>query len=735
MAEKVAEDRDVEERVRLIVQELEKEADRRVQRRSSEEERWLEDLRQYHGRYDSDTLARLKRAGRSTVFVNLTRPKTNSLIARLSDMMFPVDDRNWEVEETPVPQLSEQAREAMETARQAREEADLAAQEGGAEAPRIAQAAQAAEDEAVTLQMELDEARKRSRRMERIIDDQLVESHYEAECRDVIEWACKIGTGVLKGPVTDDRTRPVWEQGEDEFRLTRVDDEAPRVHSVDPWGFFPDPDAGSVEDCDGIFERHLLTRKQLRKLAKMPGMRRDAVRELLREGPQRNTPNYWTHLRNILGEDTQSSDMRDRFHVWEYHGIIDDEDSLRALAELAAPQLLEDGVIGGAEVDPLSEVPIVAWFCQGKLLRFGIHSLDSGDPIYSVYNLEKDESSIWGYGIPYIVRDAQAALNGAWRMMLDNAAVSAIPQTVVDDAIIEPVDGDWNITGGKLWRWKSDARTLSNKGNDPFSVYNIPCNQGELAGIIEIARKQIDEETAMPMIAQGEQGTGVTKTAQGMALLLSSSNVVFRRFVRNFDDDVTVPTLRRLYDWNMQFSTDEKAKGDMSVRARGAGVLMVREMQAQNLIVLASTLAVSEPYAAEHDHRALLEQTYRAHMVDASQVLLSDAEKEQRAAQAQDEGPTEEEIKQLELQMKEREWDTRAQIANLESETKKYVAQMDRDTELIKVAEEHNMTLEQLRAKLQIEREKTASKERIFAAEAGAAKQGVPNEAQGGGYL
>ncbi len=92
------------ERMSAFVARLSDDADRRVKKRYAIEQRWIEDLQQYHGIYDRDVLAKIKNTGGSRVFINLTATKTDALEARLWDLLFPTDDRNWGVTPTPVPE-------------------------------------------------------------------------------------------------------------------------------------------------------------------------------------------------------------------------------------------------------------------------------------------------------------------------------------------------------------------------------------------------------------------------------------------------------------------------------------------------------------------------------------------------------------------------------------------------------------------------------------------------------
>ena len=79
-----------------------------VSQRATIEQRWIDDLRQYHGRYKYEQVASRKQSKRSRAFNNITRPKTNAWIAQMCDMLFPNDDKNYGIGPTPVPELSRQ---------------------------------------------------------------------------------------------------------------------------------------------------------------------------------------------------------------------------------------------------------------------------------------------------------------------------------------------------------------------------------------------------------------------------------------------------------------------------------------------------------------------------------------------------------------------------------------------------------------------------------------------------
>lgn len=696
------------ERLVAISGRLEAEARRRVGLRQSIEERWLRDLEQYHGVYDALTQKRIsKKTAKSKLFVNQTRPKTNAMAARIMDLLFPTDDRNWGIQPTPVPSLSAEAKAAARRASRAAAEVEALEadtpddqQDTSAELGAARAVAVDAMKIAAALRDQMAEARRRSDLMTEEIDDQLKECDYQARMRDVVEDACRIGTGIAKGPLAGE-ARQAWSQIEDGvFELQVESDPAPAYYRVDPWHFFPDPDARTMADSESAFERHLLKRKGLQRLAKQPGFDPDAIRRLLGEEPRDAAPQFISDLRSITSTTAQSAGGY--YTVWEYHGPLTAEELMTIAVTLGDIDMVPE------EIDPLTEISAIIWFCQGEILKFGIYPMDSGECLYSVFCLEKDEASIFGFGVPYIIRDPQAALNGGWRMMLDNAGLSVGPQIVVSMEHIEPEDGNWALTPMKVWKRKANAPA----GVPVFEVHNLTSNQEELANIIGLSKQFIDDVSALPMLAQGEQGQQTTQTMGGMSILMNSANVVFRRIVKNFDDDVTVPNIRRLYHWNMQHSPRQEIKGDMQVDARGSSVLLVRELQAQNLMAIAMQFGGHPVYGSMLKHPELLREIFKAHLLAADKMVLSDQEiaEAQQAAQAD----PEQDPRVVAARVQQ---DTAIQVANQNRDMRIAVARITYDANMMKLAEERNMSLDEIEARLQEFREKRESDERMVAAE------------------
>lgn len=629
----------MEERLQVFGHRLAMLVQRQVGLRSATEQRWLEDLRQYNGKYSPDEYEALKSAGGSRVYVNITRNKTNAAEARLSDMLFPTDDKNWGIRPTPVPTLAMAAKQPH-------------TEEGQNAGAVMAQAKQASE------------------LMASEIDDQLKESMYHARSRDMIHDACVLGTGVIKGPVVVGNLREAWTVGQDGVAILQVQEEIrPDTQYVDVWNFYPDMSAATIEEAEFFFERHMMTRKQLIQLARSPGFMREQIRAVLRSDPResQSSQNWKSDLRGISGADPVSENKL--YEMWEYTGAIDAADLESAGFE--APE------------DELSEAFGTVFFIGPHVIKVSLSPLETSDIPYRVFCWEKDRSSIFGFGVPYLMRQPQRVMNSSWRMILDNGGLSTGPQIVVDREAIEPADGKWSIGPRKVW-WKK--KQIAQDIDHVFKVYQINNNQGELLNIFQQARQLADEETNLPLIAQGEQTSNITQTAQGMSMLMNSANIVLRRAIKNFDDDVTTPHIRAYYNWNMQFSDKPEIKGDFTVDARGSGALLAREQQQQALMTLAQIAGGNQEFAIRTDWNGLYMQIVKYLQVSKEDVVLPDEEVKQKIeAASQQQGDPMMQLRQQELQLEAQKLQLRQVEIQQDGQLQQAKLQQEGQIEMLKI--------------------------------------------------
>ena len=650
------------------------------------EERWYYDTIQYHGQYDGETQKRLtQNEGASGLFVNMTRPKTRVLRARLIDILLPDEDSNFDISPTPVPRVDRA----------------LARIKDSGKLPLQT-------NETHQAQEVMKVAKEAAANMKRLVDDQLTECAYTDVARMAITQACRLGTSVIKGPFAASKTRQTWQKkgGKDSWSIGNIKDMQPRFEFVDLWRFYPDMDASGIEDCEFTFQLHPMSRTELRRLANRGMFDKEVTKSLLEAGADYapDTPGHFNtllqyvrQLENELDETTQK-----RYLVFEYNGPIEYEEFGALCEYFEKPDLLQ-----AQKDDPLEEINGTVWFCADQVLRFSLNPLESGRLPYSVFRLDPTENSLIGsVGVPRMLRDPQASLNAAWRMAMDSGGLEGIPMFVIDQTRIEPEGAKpWKIAPGKIWRAKGGFSPT--EGGPPIQAISITGNLDALINLATISRGFMDDEANLPLIAQGEQGAGAKQTAHGMTLLANAVNVLFRDAARGFDADITVPNMTRLYEWNMQFSEDEGVKGDMEIKARGSSVLLVNEIVSQNMLMLMN-LVVGNPDAFSMlKFETMLKLWFKTLRLDRYGLIKTEEEMEEIRKKAEEQPPPVDPMVEA-----------KREIATMEIEARREELAMQREIAMLKLASGEQVTMAQIEASLDKVRMQGRTKERAFMAEA-----------------
>jgi len=644
----------------VLERELSTDLGKAIADKSPVEARMLADETQYwgvSGGWDKEDIAaghdQTGRTRRGMPTDNKTRSKTRIAASRIGDMLFPTNAPNWDLRPSPYPDISvedvleeykrQQAAKAPPPAPPGPPGQELMGQmppdqmggmppEGMApEGPPEAQAPPPPPPEEPDYdKLSVKIATKRCRKMRQLIRDSLSENNYAKLGRAVIMDGCKVGTGVVKGPFVRYSTRRSYVQEQDgEGEVTVLKTErivSPGVARVSPWNFFPQR-ARTVEDAEHAFELHILNRVQLNKMVESHGFFSRQTAKLLNKVPSLGS------IEGILAQraaitNYSMSRYENSYAVWEYHGIID----VKVLREMGF-EIPEDTE---HNLDNLANYYGTVWFSEGCVLRIDMAPLDAQSSLpYRVWSYEEDETHVFGFGVPYIMRDDQFVIDMVWSSILHNTSMSAGPQIAIEKGVMTPADNSYDIRGPKLW-YKNDVDVPINQAIESFVIPNTLSNT---MPVYQQAMQNADENTMLPLMLGSGAAKGQEAGASGMThvSMMNQTNIVQRQAAHNWDDNITDPLITGFYQWYMESDNPkhEDAKGDFQIEVRGASHLLVKDTQAQHVQLLMQ-MAASDPELRASLHMADVYRLYLSFLdVPVDNLVKTDEEIEAEQANQQ----------------------------------------------------------------------------------------------------
>ena len=564
------------------------------------EDRWLRCLRQYKAQYDPEVLASIPKDKhgkylRSTVFIAHTAAKLDTLKARLVELLFPSSgDRNWAIEPTPEPSVDPALVQLYVD--------DLATK--GLPVP-------SSESEAIS-----GAAKMAAEGMARLIDDQLSEHgrhpSYEVVCNRVIKSGLIYGTGVLKGPLVERRSRQQFVRDDSgAWRLATLPggDLHPYFEHVLPWAIYVDQMVIDPAQLSFVWQEHIFSRRELYDLGDSPGFRKDIIREHIKENKEGDAK-LKEYERSLLGlsgggDGTQTSDggaYKGSYRLLERWGFLPGEDILEAgIPEETLLQAYPDGF------DEAATYEACVWMtADGKVIKAALSPLEGVAIPYCFFQPYKDESGFWAEGLCDRLRPVQEAVNATSRMTLDHAAITTGPQIAVNVSALQAGEDATRVHPLKVWLFDS-AEDM----NQAIRVIDLGSHISELMAVTE-KFSQHSDEISLPRYMSGDNRgvRGAGDTASGLSMLMGMASMPVKDMVRLFDSGITEVFIPNMYRWNMRFAEDPRVKGDFNIVARGTSALIAQELMGKRLIEAASLL--SSPVMAEMvDFGAMLDHILR----------------------------------------------------------------------------------------------------------------------------
>ena len=410
-----------------------------------------------------------------------------------------------------------------------------------------------------------------ARRLEKLILDQIEESNGSVELRSAIFEACLLGTGIIKGPFTYNKTLHKYTDTGNGREYAPETVKVPKMEFVSIWDFYPDPNARNMEEAEFVIQRHRLNRNQVLDLTNRPFFNKQAIMECLRMGAKYNKKSWET---DIDLEKSQYPDIEsNRFEVLEYWGTID------------AMSAREEGLELDESIDDMEEVQVNVWMIRDKVIRIVQNPFKPFRTPYQSFVYEKNPYTFFGIGVPENMDDAQQIMNGHARMAIDNLALAGNLIFDVDESALAS-NQTMEVFPGKIFKRQA--------GSPGQSIYGLkfPNTAIENMQMFDKFRQLADESTGLPSYSHGQTGVqSMTRTASGMSMLMGAASLNIKTVIKNIDDQLIKPLGEALFQWNMQFyEGDLPIHGDLEIKATGSSSLMKKEVRSQRLTMFLQTV-------------------------------------------------------------------------------------------------------------------------------------------------
>ena len=548
-----------------LAQDLQTKFQAAVNARSDIELRLLQCRRQRSGKYDPDTLAKIRKAGGADVFMNLTSVKCRAAGAWIRDVLLQPGERPFSIVPTPLPDIPKQ-------------DQDLIIQEVFAETKEMMLASgtdsittQQVSDRlqellAKVTQEKQESAKLAASRFETKIDDEFHEGGFYDALALAIDDIVTYPAAFIVGPEVRRIRALTWAQIDDGKVVPRVTDKLVRQYRrINPFDIYPSPGARNLQD-GYLFERATFSRSSLSRMIGVPGFSELAIRHVLRDYADKG-------FRLTLSTDSERAELENRPNEQSdpWPGI----DTLIFWGEIQGRKLIEWGMKKDLIPDPDLDYQVTAWLVDHIVIGARLNSNPLGHRPYHSASYEPMSDSIWGHSPVELMRDVQRICNALARAVVNNAGMASGPQVEINKDRTDPDEDLETIWAWRIWKTKDDA---SGHGKPAIQFYQPQAIMEQLLRVYEYFFNQASEHTGIPQYIYGDANVGgAGKTAAGLSMLMNAASKTLKAVVFGIDNSVIRPIVREHWTHLMLYDETEFKCGDIAIVARASEYLIIQE--------------------------------------------------------------------------------------------------------------------------------------------------------------
>jgi len=530
------------------------------------DQRLLKCLRQRNGEYEPEMAAQIKAHGGSDIYMMLTSMKCRAAEAWFKDIELPPGEKPWGIDPTPEPDLPEDVQDKIDALVQF-ETYQLMLEAESIEAVDVNQVKKRIQElKDGIFKEQLQEAKQATFRIERRIEDDLVQGGYYKAINGFINDLCTFPTGFVGGPFIKKDKSLAWVRDEDGAH-PQVTDKLKRTYRrISPFNLYPSKGAQTLQD-GYLFEILRFRRADIQKLRGVPGYKTESIDAVLTEYGQGG-------LREWMWYDQEKAEAEGKPHKF-----TDPEPMIDALlfwGNIQGSKLQEWDKEKYKDLKATDDYQITAMLIGNYVVMARLNPHPLGRRPYYSASYEEVTDSIWGKALPELMEDIQRICNAAARSTINNMAIASGPQVEVHADRLMPGEDVTDIYPWKITKTKSDE---SGRADNPAIYFYQPNdNTDKLLKVYQYFFDQASEVTGIPQYFQGSQQiSGAGKTASGLAMLMNAASKTLKGVVFHIDLGIIVPTIEEHYLHVMLYDDDIEKTGDINVMARASDYLIMQE--------------------------------------------------------------------------------------------------------------------------------------------------------------
>lgn len=495
------------------------------------------------------------------VYVGISALKARAGQAWLRDIILNNIDKPWMLAPTPVPELPEYMAERV---------VDLLVMELGQLGSMEDIRERAKQLKTVALDEAREEAEKATKKMEMVIDDQMVQNSFRQSFTQLIEDITVYPACFIRGPFHTAKKVAYWRNNTYSAKVEQI----PDCRVINPFDAYPSPSSTNANDGEFFIERAKLAHDKLYNMIGVDSFDETNIRRALAEycdGYGLDIPTDST--RDSLEEKNQDTVQKGtEIDTLIYNGLV------------PGKFLIEHKVL---VPDPQKHYEAEIWVSGDYVIRATLNPEITDERLIYSTSYIKGQRSPWGQSVIDLVYDVERICNASVRSLVKNMAFAAGPIIEADSGRIEGDPRD-------LHPYKVFLVTPDLTGNNGPAIRTSKVDSiaDQLMGIFERFSKVADDLSGIPAYVLGNpQVAGAGRTMGGLSMLMGNAAKGIKNVQLNIDRDIIGPLIKGFYSYNMLTSDDNSIKADAQIIASGATGLLQRELSQARLVEILQLLA------------------------------------------------------------------------------------------------------------------------------------------------